>query len=98
MTLEQEQLLHTMARRYIWWKEPEQALKYPLQVAAQVMNIGDWEDVQRFAKAMGDDYLRSVLESAEIGQFDERSWSYWHYRLHLTEPGAVPPLPERKLG
>jgi len=97
LTPEQERVFRTMAARYVWWKEPDKALKYPQQIAAQVMNLGEWDDVQIFATAVGDDYLRSVLKNAEAGQFNERSWSYWHYRLHHASVGTVPPLPERKL-
>jgi hypothetical protein len=86
------------ARRYIWWQDPEQAVASPQRVVARVMNIGDYDDVQAVAKLVGDDYLREVLTHAEIGQFNARSWHYWHYRLGLAEPGQVPPLPTRRLG
>ena len=65
LTPEQERVFRTMAARYVWWKEPDKALKYPQQIAAQVMNLGEWDDVQIFANAVGDDYLRSVLKNAE---------------------------------
>jgi len=93
-----EQVFRTMAARYVWWKTSEEALRYPQQTAAQVMNLGDWDDVQILARSVGDDFLRSVIRSAEAGQFNERSWAYWHYRLHLAKLGRVPPLPERKIG
>ena len=31
-----------LARKYIWWKTPEQAVQQPLRVLAQVMDIGDY--------------------------------------------------------
>jgi hypothetical protein len=93
-----EPVFRAMAARYIWWKTPEEALRYPQQIAAQVMNLGDWADVQLLARAVGDDYLRAVIRTAEAGQFNERSWAYWHYRLHLAEVERVPPLPERRIG
>ena len=86
------------ARKYVWWKSPDEAATLPERVAAQVMNIGDYDDVQLLARQAGEDYLRHVLIHAEAGQFDERSWAYWHYRLGLAEPGRVPPMPVRKLG
>jgi len=46
---------------------------------------------------VGDNGLREVIAHAEIGQFDARSWAYWHYRLGLAKPGDVPPLPTRRL-
>ena len=50
---------------------------------AQVMDIGDYLDVQELAKAVGEDALREVIVHAQAGQFNERSWAYWNYRLGL---------------
>ena len=36
---------------------------------AQVMNLGDYADVQAFATEAGDDALKSVLAHADAGQF-----------------------------
>ncbi len=69
----------------------------PERVVAQVMNIGDYDDVQILAKQVGDDYLRQVLTHAEVGQFNDRSWAYWHYRLGLADVEQVPPMPVRRL-
>ncbi len=90
--------LKTLAGKYIWWKSPDEALAMPERVIAQVMNIGDWGDVQTLAGQVGENVLRNVLTHAEIGQFSERSWAYWHYRLGLAETGEVPPIPVRRLG
>lgn len=90
-------LLQRMARRYIWWKSPEEALRFPDRVIAQVMNRGDFDDVQDMAQALGDQTLCRVLTQAEAGVFNARSWHYWHYRLGLAELGEVPPLPVRRV-
>ena len=90
-----QEMLRRLAAKYIWWKTPEEALRLPQRVIAQVMVIGDYRDVQEMVEALGDEVLREVLLGAEAGQFDERSWTYWHYRLHLAEPEHVPPLPMR---
>ena len=91
--------LRKLAARYVWWKTPEEAMQYPQRVAAQVMNLGAWDDWVTMWKAVGDDHLRWALENAEAGQLDERSWHYWHYRLGLAEyPNRpVPPMPVRKI-
>src|SRR5687768_10175897 len=89
--------LKRFARKYVWWKTADEAVATPERVVAQVMNIGDYEDVQALAEQVGDDYLRAVLTKAEIGQFSARSWAYWHYRLGLAEPGEVPARPVRRL-
>jgi hypothetical protein len=92
-----EELLRDLARKYIWWKSPDHALRTPQRVIAQVMNLGDYDDVQDLASQLGEDALRQVLVHAEAGQFDSRSWAYWHYRLGLADVGAIPPLPARTL-
>ena len=91
------ELLKRLAKRYVWWKTPEEAVKYPRLVVARVMNIGDYDDVQVLVKSVGDDYLREVIAQAEIGQFNARSWHYWHYRLGLAKYDEVPPMPKRRV-
>lgn len=90
-------LLTPFARKYVWWMTPEEAITMPERIVAHVMNIGDYYDVQALATLVGDDYLRTVLRRAEIGQFTPRSWAYWHYRLGLAAPNQVPTMPERIL-
>ena len=90
-------VLRRLAAKYVWWKTPAQAMRKPARVAAQVMNMGDYEDVQALVEAAGKKFLRDVLHHAEIGQFNARSWHYWHYRLGLADLGEVPPMPVRKL-
>jgi hypothetical protein len=87
--------LRPFASKYIWWKTPDEAVATPDRVIAQVMNIGDYSDVQSLAAQVGDEVLREVLAHAEAGQFNERSWAYWHYRLGLSEVDQVPALPAR---
>lgn len=96
--MSKQEVMRRLASKYIWWNTPEEAAARPERVAAQVMDIGDYDDVQAMAQAVGDDYLRDVLQGVEAGQLDARSWTYWHYRLGLAAPGAVPPLPLRRVG
>ncbi len=90
------EVLKPLASKYIWWNTPEEAVGMPERVIAQVMNIGDYADVQVLATMVGDEVLREVLTHAEAGQFNARSWTYWHYRLGLAEIDNVPALPKRK--
>lgn len=89
------EVLKLLAAKYIWWKTPDDAVAMPERVIAQVMNIGDYADVQALAKQIGDAVLRNVLSHAQAGQFNERSWAYWHYRLGMAQLDQVPPLPVR---
>jgi hypothetical protein len=89
-------VLRMLAAKYIWWKTPDEALATPERVIAQVMNIGDYDDVVRMVSGLGDDVLRDVLKHAEAGQFNARSWAYWHYRLEIATHDNLPALPARK--
>jgi hypothetical protein len=90
--------LEGFAAKYMWWKTPEAAIATPARVIAQVMNIGDFKDMQDIARQVGDEGLREVLAQAEAGWFTPRSWAYWHYRLGLCEVDKVPSLPVRQFG
>jgi hypothetical protein len=98
MNRREQELLRQLASKYIWWKSPDQAMRSPRRIAAQVMDIGDYDDVQRLANTLGDNYLRLVVSNIEPGQLNERSWNYWHHRLGLVKRGNVPPMPKRKFG
>lgn len=90
------EILKPLANKYIWWKTPEEAIAMPERVIAQVMNIGDYSDVQLLVSLVGDEGLREVLTHAQAGQFNDRSWAYWHYRLGLANIEAdIPALPVR---
>lgn len=90
--------LACLARKYVWWKSADEAMQRPDRIIAQVMNIGDFEDVVRLEALVGRQAMQHVLEQAEIGQFTPRSWSYWHYRLEMVAIGEVPDLPSRRVG
>lgn len=91
-------LLRQWAAKYIWWKTPDEAMRWPMRVIAQVMNLGEYDDVLQLIEEFGPDVLRQVLGDAEAGMFTPRSWHYWHYRLGLVAPGdQVPALPIRRV-
>lgn len=96
MTQLDQNELRRLARKYVWWKSPDEAMTTPERIIAQVMNLGDYDDVQQLAHRLDDDGLREVLTHAEIGQFNARSWAYWHYRLGLAKPGHVPAMPAQR--
>lgn len=83
-----------LARRLFWWKSPEEALRWPGRLLAQVMTLGSWDDIQVARRHWSEEEFREVLRRPPPGVFDRRSWTYWHLMLGL-EP--VPPLPRRCL-
>jgi hypothetical protein len=87
--------LARLARRYIWWQPPEEAVRNLHRLMAQVMNLGTSEDARAMRAMIGDEALRRVLAEASPGEFSDRSWHYWHQMLGEKDPVEVPPLPKR---
>jgi hypothetical protein len=85
----QKTFLEKAAARYIWWKTPNEILAYPQKIFAQVMNIGVWDDIYKLVELFPREDLLDVLNSADIGQFNERSWHFWHNR----SADKIPPMP-----
>lgn len=86
--------MEALAQRMIWWKRPEEALRYPDRLLAQVMALGTWDDVQLAKRFWTKAEFVAVLKQPPPGVFDRRSWVYWHCVLNI-EP--VPPLPQRTI-
>jgi len=95
IALKNSYLLRT-AQKYIWWKRPEDAVQYPQMVLARVMNMGLWDDLCELSRIFTQEELCRVLHAAEAGQFNHRSWHFWHYRLTDCALGEVPELPVRR--
>ncbi len=77
--------LTSLARKYVWWKTPAEALEMPERVIAQVMNMGDYADVQQLAHQVGDD----VLLTRARGRIGTIGWD-WPASImcHLCHRGA----------
>jgi len=89
--------LADLAKRYVWWLPPEEALEYPQRVIASIMDLGTFEDIHELITIVGEEALRQTLRNAEAGQFRPRSWSFWHYLLNGLADDTLPPLPVRKV-
>ena len=72
------------------------SFRRPERIAAQVINMGDDDDVQDLVNVSGKAFLQRVLRSVEIGQFNASALHYWHYRLGLADLRTVPPLQTRR--
>ena len=84
--------IDALAERMIWWKTPDEALRFPERLLAQVMALGTWEDGQLAKRLWTREEFVAVLKHPPPGVFDGRSWVYWHTVLHVN---PVPPLPKR---
>lgn len=81
-----------VARRVIWFDEPERALADPVQFLTHVMVFGTVEDLTALRGIVGKHEFREVLEQAPPGIFDGRSWAYWNL---ICGRNPTPPLPVR---
>jgi hypothetical protein len=81
-----------VARRVIWFEEPETALANPMRFLAYVMVYGTIEDLRALRGMIGKDEYREALEHAPPGIFDHRSWAYWNL---ICGRWPAPPLPVR---
>ena len=77
-----------VARRVVWFKEPEEALSDPVHFLAHVMTYGTSEDLKTLQGVVGIDGFREVLAHAPAGVFDARSWAFWNLQC-----GRMPYLP-----
>jgi hypothetical protein len=83
-----------VARRVIWFEEPDQALSDPVRFLAYAMTFATHEDMQVIRRHVTDDELREALDNAPPGIIDPRSWSYWNL---MVGRHPAPPLPTRAL-
>ena len=85
-----ESFLRELARRYVWWQPPEQAVADRTHLLCQLMQLGTWEDVRAAKRVLGADAFREALQAAPPGILDERSWTFWHHNL-FGRPAPAPP-------
>lgn len=97
--VDDETFARALGMRYLWW-ERERMDSVPLRrIVAQIMDIGDYDDIESAFKRLGPAPFRDAIQHALPGWFRPRSWSYWHLRLGLRKPGApTPPRPTRTYG
>ena len=89
-------LLKNLAKKYIWWETPEEAVRNPYRVLAGAMNLGSLEDYHILATEFDKERLSDVLRNAVPGWFSEKSWVFWHHFLDLIDVvETAPPLPQR---
>ncbi len=84
-----------LARRLVWFEEPEEALSDTFRFVAYAAARATHEDMKLVRSFLNDDDLREALDHAPPGIIDPRSWAYWNVKLGRD---PVPPMPRRRLG
>lgn len=86
--------LRAVARRVVWFKEPDAALADPPHFLAHVMTYGTAEDLAALREIVPRAVMLEALDQAPPEIFDARSWAYW--QLVLAGRTPPPPLPARR--
>jgi len=84
-----------IARRIIWFEEPEQALSDPVRFMAYAMTYATHEDMSAIRRYVADEDFQEALDNAPPGIIDGRSWAYWNSKFGRY---PAPPPPERHFG
>ena len=84
-----------LARRLVWFEEPQEALSDTFRFVAYALARATHEDMKLLRAFMTDDDLREALDKAPPGIIDARSWAYWNSKLGRY---PAPPMPTRQLG
>ena len=84
--------LLAVAERTVWFKPPAEAIADTAHFIAHVLTYGMPDDVKTMRQYLSANELRTAVESAPPGVFDERSWSYWNAVIGKFD---TPPLPVR---
>ena len=90
--LEHTPELLALARRVIWFEDPQTALSDPVRFLAYLMTFGTAEDVTVARRSFRPDDFRHAVENAPPGIMDERSWAYWNL---VVGRDPAPPMPRR---
>jgi len=77
-----------VARRIIWFEEPEKALAEPVRFMAYAMTYARHADMRVIRQYVSDEEIRQALDAAPPGIIDPRSWAYWNLKV-----GRFPPPP-----
>ena len=85
----------TVARRIVWFEEPNEALSDPIRFMAYAMAYATHDDMKVLRRYVSDDDFCEALDKAPPGIIDRRSWAYWNSKMGRYPP---PPLPARRFG
>jgi len=85
----------SLARRLIWFEEPQEALSDTFRFVAYALSRATHEDMKILQGFLSEDDFKEALDHAPPGIIDARSWAYWNSKFGRY---PAPPLPTRKLG
>ncbi len=69
------------ARRLVWWMTPDEALKQPIRLVTQIMDIGTLSDLRLLQEEFTDKELENILRHASSGVLSGRALRFWQVVL-----------------
>lgn len=83
-----------IARKLVWFEEPEQSLANPIRFIAYAMARATATDMAEIRRHVSDEDFIQAIDHAPPGIIDPRSWAYWNIVIAGRSP--PPPLPIRR--
>ena len=83
-------VIEDMARRYLWWESIAADGHSSDRMLAQIMRFGTYDDIRKMESIVRPDVLGRVMRTSAPGWFDDRSWSFWRGRLHVSGEADIP--------
>lgn len=96
MQKQNDKILLEWAKKYIWWENPEEAIKDYNKIILKVLDIGTFEDTQILLENIDKNTLIKIIQNSEIGSMRKKSWNYWHTILNIYDDKDIPPMPSRR--
>lgn len=79
-----------IARRVVWFEKPQDVLSDPGRFLAYAMTYATPADMKIIRRYISDDDFRALLLQIPPGIVDPRSWAYWHAKMGIYPPPAIP--------
>jgi hypothetical protein len=85
-----ERTIARFGRKYLWWTPPGGEPHSEDRIIAQAMNLGTYDDILLLEQTVGKTRLVEIMQHAEPGWFNDRSWEFWRGRLSFATGAAIP--------
>ncbi len=85
--------LLALARRIVWYKQPEETLRNRGVFLAHLMTRASEEDLSVARRHFPDQEFLAVLDQPPPGIFTEQAWERWNRKYGRV---PVPPMPRRQ--
>jgi hypothetical protein len=78
-----------LGRKYLWWEPVGGASFSENRIIAQTMNLGTYDDTLLLEQTVGQSRLVEIMQRAQPGWINDRSWEFWRGRLSFATGAAI---------